>query len=175
MELTLRHPFAYPILEPVYLTTPKTFATRSERNIPADDADWASSSSQLSSPAPAFQPMTAVEQSDSRYFLPSDPLSPQRETWPPSPLQPNGYYDHRLQAVKIGQWSCVPVDDIHAAAAISLYLEFEHPLFGFFDPDFFLDDLIAGRSSRFCSALLVNSLLYRAFVSYQRGLPMIFI
>ena len=86
------------------------------------------------------------------------------ETFVPAPFHASILCDERLHGLRLDRWSCVPVDSGFAASAISLYLESEHPLFGFFDPDLFLTDLLAGRS-RFCSPLLVSSVMHRACVS----------
>ncbi|TWU74250.1 hypothetical protein ED733_004393 [Metarhizium rileyi] len=69
--------------------------------------------------------------------------------------------DPRLSRLDISRWSNVHISNEFAARAISLYLETDHPLLGFFDPDLFVSDLVSG-SSQHCSSLLVNSLLYWA-------------
>jgi hypothetical protein len=71
--------------------------------------------------------------------------------------------DERLGRLRIEEWTGVQVESATAARAISLYLETDHPLLGFFDSDLFLSDLIAGEQN-FCSPLLVDSLLCWAFV-----------
>lgn len=72
--------------------------------------------------------------------------------------------DPRLSKLNIAEWTKVPITSEVAAHAISLYLETDHPLLGFFEPDLFIADLIDGRTE-YCSSLLVNSLLYWACVS----------
>lgn len=67
--------------------------------------------------------------------------------------------DPRLHDLKLAQWSNVDMSDDLAARCISMYLKTDHPLIGHFDPNLFVSDLVAGRT-RFCSSLLVNSLLY---------------
>ena len=81
-----------------------------------------------------------------------------------APTPPPTYCDARLAQLDISTWTTVQIPNDLAASAISLYLQTDHPVLGFFDADVFLDDLVAGRS-RFCSKLLVNCLLFWAMVS----------
>lgn len=73
------------------------------------------------------------------------------------------FCDERLQKLQIDYWTTVPINDDVAAGAISHYLEVDHPIYGFFDADLFLDDLVAHKL-QFCSAFLVNALLCYACV-----------
>lgn len=73
------------------------------------------------------------------------------------------FCDPRLSKLDIQVWTKVPIPSELAARTISLYLETDHPLLGFFEPDQFLSDLIEGKTKH-CSSLLVNSLLYWASV-----------
>lgn len=57
----------------------------------------------------------------------------------------------------------MPIDSLEAAKALSRYLDVDHPILGLFDADLFLEDL-CGYETRFCSELLVNSLLSWACV-----------
>ena len=81
------------------------------------------------------------------------------------PAPPPTYCDARLAMLDMSMWTTVPIPNDLAAAAISLYLQTDHPLLGFFDADVFLEDLLEGRS-RYCSTLLVSSLLFWALVSH---------
>lgn len=72
--------------------------------------------------------------------------------------------DPRLHDLDIAQWTSVDITSDLAAKCISLYLKMDHPLLGHFDPNLFISDLVSGET-RFCSALLVNSLLYWGSVS----------
>ena len=81
------------------------------------------------------------------------------------PALPPTYCDERLAMLDMSMWTTVPIPNDLAAAAISLYLQTDHPLLGFFDADVFLEDLLAGRS-RYCSTLLVSSLLFWALVRH---------
>ena len=74
------------------------------------------------------------------------------------------YCDPRLALLKIKFWSTVPVSDEYAASVISFYLETDHAIYGLFDADLFVGDLVSGQL-RYCSAFLVNCLLAFALVS----------
>lgn len=71
--------------------------------------------------------------------------------------------DNRLEIVNFANWTHVPIDNFEAANAISRYIENDHPLLGLFDAGLFLEDLCS-YDTRFCSELLVNSLLSWACV-----------
>jgi hypothetical protein len=72
------------------------------------------------------------------------------------------YYDKRLASLNIEFWTTVRVTSHYAASAISLYLETDHPVFGLFDAELFITDLIDCKFG-YCSPFLVSSLL--AFAS----------
>lgn len=74
--------------------------------------------------------------------------------------------DDQLAKLDISYWSNVPICNDVASHAISLYLETDHPLLGFFDPGSFVSDLIHGQTN-YCSSILVNALLYWACVSVR--------
>ncbi|KAL7809059.1 N-terminal fungal transcription regulatory domain-containing protein [Trichoderma gracile] len=67
--------------------------------------------------------------------------------------------DSRLSNLNISHWTNVSISNEYAARAISLYLETDHPLLGFFEPNQFVSDLTTGKTD-YCSRLLVNALLY---------------
>jgi hypothetical protein len=73
------------------------------------------------------------------------------------------YVDERLDLLQIGYWIGTDIANPVAAGLISLYLKTDHPTLGLFDSGLFLDDLVA-RRSRFCSPLLVCSILVWAYV-----------
>ncbi|KAI9170621.1 pantothenate transporter liz1 [Paramyrothecium foliicola] len=75
------------------------------------------------------------------------------------------YVDDRLQRLDIGYWTCVPISNEFAASVISLYLEIDHPVFGLFDSNLFLQDLVDHRL-RFSSPFLVCALLCFACQTY---------
>jgi hypothetical protein len=70
----------------------------------------------------------------------------------------HNYVDDRLARFEIRRWTTVPITNRFAAEAMSLFFATDQAFLGFFDTDLFLDDLVDGRD-RFCSPLLVNSLL----------------
>lgn len=80
------------------------------------------------------------------------------------PSETPEYCDERLKHLNIGYWTRVPLDNVFAASAISLYLESEHPFFAAFDADLVIDSLVYQRVD-FCSPFLAVSLLYLACVS----------
>lgn len=65
--------------------------------------------------------------------------------------------DPRLKHLEIGFWTSVPIGDVLASRAISLYLKTDHPLLELFEPNLFISDLVSHRN-HFCSAVLVNAL-----------------
>lgn len=83
----------------------------------------------------------------------------QHEAVPELPL-----CDSRLAQLDISNWTNVIISNEYAARTISLYLETDHPLLGFFEPNLFVASLTAGKTD-YCSPMLVNALLYWASVS----------
>lgn len=75
-----------------------------------------------------------------------------------------GLCDDRLLNVKIRYWTTVPIPDDLAADLLSTFLRVEQPVYGFFQPDLFIRDLV-GQEDRFCSSLLVNAVLFWSSVS----------
>jgi hypothetical protein len=71
--------------------------------------------------------------------------------------------DHRLDSIKPSKWTNVSDDDDLMRRLLRLYLFHEYQMFPFFHIDHFLDDMLSG-SKRFCSSLLVNSILAYAYV-----------
>ena len=171
----LRHPFAYPDFEPMDITATETdLLARLGLNFVngAIDPHTPLPLSSLTSPSDTT---TLVGEPFSDALIPPKILGYQyaaqssKSSWSPNPGISHGVTSDELRDLKLDQWSRVPIDRMLAASAISLYLSSEHPLFGYFDPRFFIMDLQAGRQ-RFCSSLLVNALLCRACVS-QQSLP----
>lgn len=68
-----------------------------------------------------------------------------------------------LNGLDIKLWTNITISNEFAAAAISLYLETEHPLIARFDSNLFVHDLLEGRTKH-CSRLLVHALLGEALV-----------
>ena len=71
--------------------------------------------------------------------------------------------DRRLLNVKIRYWTTVAISDSLAAELLSKFVEIEIPVYGFFEPDLFVKDLVS-QDTRFCSSLLVNVVLFWASV-----------
>lgn len=71
--------------------------------------------------------------------------------------------DERLHKFDILTWTSVAIPSLAAKRALSLYLGTDHTTTALFDVDLFLDDLVSG-GTRFCSRLLVSSLLSWACV-----------
>ncbi|KJZ73898.1 hypothetical protein HIM_06791 [Hirsutella minnesotensis 3608] len=69
--------------------------------------------------------------------------------------------DPRLRRICASSWTAVTDDDELVARLLGLYLQWEFPLFQFFQKDLFLDDLVS-EQKRFCSPLLVNAILASA-------------
>ncbi|KAK2590781.1 hypothetical protein QQS21_011535 [Conoideocrella luteorostrata] len=78
--------------------------------------------------------------------------------------------DSRLFALRIGFWTTVPIADNVAAGLLSSYLQGDHLSISFFDVDIFLDNLV-DQKSKYCSAFLVNSLLYLASQAHAVSHP----
>ncbi|KAF5556679.1 nitrate assimilation regulatory nirA [Fusarium mexicanum] len=124
----------------------------------------------------------ALASSNQQAIAPLSPFSPiefgQRSETPttyesfstPSDTTGDTGVDPRLESLQIWQWTSIPIPESLAAQAISFYLANEHPLLAFFDADLFIRDFVAG-GGRFCSQLLVSSLLAWACASYSQFEP----
>lgn len=72
------------------------------------------------------------------------------------------HFDERLGQLDIGYWTKVPISNAVAANIISTYLRI-HAIWGFFDSQLFIRDLV-NKKLQFCSPFLVNALLSCACV-----------
>ncbi|KAH0497710.1 hypothetical protein TgHK011_004996 [Trichoderma gracile] len=99
---------------------------------------------------------------------PSSPHPPSRRMlWDRDPTESQApLCDDRLHQLDISHWTNAPISNKSAARAISMYLETDHPLLGFFEPNLFVSDLINHKHD-YCSPMLVNSLLYWACQMYS--------
>ena len=97
------------------------------------------------------------------YSLPPADL-PARPHTIASNLNEDLYFNSSLSQLNIGFWTNVEVTNHVAASAISLYLETDHPMCGFFNANLFIRDLVQ-LNLEHCSAFLVSSLLAFACVS----------
>lgn len=104
--------------------------------------------------APSNRSMAALENQES--WSKGSPID--HRTGPPM------ICDTRLFRLKIRFWTTVPISNELAASIISTYLEVEHPIYGFFDANLFLQDLV-NQEVQHCSPLLLNSTLFWACVS----------
>ncbi|CAK7210663.1 hypothetical protein SBRCBS47491_000851 [Sporothrix bragantina] len=150
-ELAARYRAVYARLEPVddaslqALILPGDY-TRDPTEALLDGMDFSSSSA---TPTPSSASFTTST-----------------ETPPPrTPPNKSRFIDDRLQLVQIEYWTSVPISNSAAASILSFYLEYDHTLFNTFDADLFLSDLVECRSD-FCSAFLVNSILFFACQAY---------
>jgi len=146
-ELMTRHPILYPV------SIPLDFPQPAEARLPQTESELFGGG-QSDSPS-----------SGSYWRLETSPLGDLPMSIDPGiaplelePSQTQTSYDPRLERVNFSNWTDVPITPSQAAQAISDYLRLDHPVFGFFDADSFLNDL-SGGGTRFCSPLLVNALL----------------
>ncbi|KAF5563646.1 nitrate assimilation regulatory nirA [Fusarium napiforme] len=121
-----------------------------------------SSNQQVTAPLTPFTPIEFGQRSETPTT--SDAFSTPSDTTGDTGVDP------RLESLQIWQWTSVPIPENLAAQVISFYLVNEHPVLSFFDADLFIRDLVAG-GGRFCSQLLVSSLLAWACASYSQFEP----
>ncbi|KPM38786.1 hypothetical protein AK830_g7762 [Neonectria ditissima] len=132
LELEVRHPFLYPVL-------------------PSID---------IASPTGVLQRLVHPTIASNKEALPAQKaLLLHGGHGGPYPTPPATPYDDRLQGPILGHWTKIPISDVLAAQALSLYFKTDHPLLGPFHADLFINDLVAG-SGVHCSSLLVNALMY---------------
>ncbi|ORY64515.1 uncharacterized protein BCR38DRAFT_435341 [Pseudomassariella vexata] len=154
-ELKTRNHVSYPRLPPIPALLSESVLLQPVRSAPIhskDQQDMADSISR-SQPEP-----DGTDTAESSGFHPRTVANPFRIRATPDDL-PASYCDERLTLLDISYWTDVVVADEFAARVISLYLETDHPLLGFFDPDLFITDLVS-KQHRFCSRFLVHALLY---------------
>ncbi|PVI00984.1 nitrate assimilation regulatory protein nirA [Periconia macrospinosa] len=81
------------------------------------------------------------------------------------PTLARGHCDARLSRVDFGFWTVIPINQEFAASAISEYLVNYHPIFGCFDADLFLADLLDQKTDH-CSPFLFSAVMALACQSY---------
>ncbi|KZL85252.1 c6 transcription factor [Colletotrichum incanum] len=176
-ELMVRHAIAYSPWAPTEL--PHLDFDFAFRTTPSVAIESPAGLSPMSTDTPSPLPPTESEPSSSAgrtRFMPADssrdssvslnfgsqgkPSS--RETSAPDfpPL-----CDERLLNADILAWTGIKIPVLAARRTISLYLETDHAITALFDVDLFLNDLVSG-GTRFCSRLLVSSLLSWACQAY---------
>ncbi|KAL6805193.1 N-terminal fungal transcription regulatory domain-containing protein [Trichoderma sp. SZMC 28012] len=127
---------------------------------------------------PFLPPIIPQALSGDAYHQLTTPGRPSAASASPQPLfretdptaSPTSLCDSRLFQLNISHWTNVPISNEVAARAISLYLETDHPLLGFFDPNLFVSDLVNLKHD-YCSPMLVNALLYWACQMYSAADP----
>jgi hypothetical protein len=70
---------------------------------------------------------------------------------------PRKCVDDRLLRIKASKWTNVTHDDSTVVNLIAMYLSWEHCTFRIFDEDYFIDQLVGGKTD-YCSSLLVNAI-----------------
>jgi hypothetical protein len=160
-ELTALHQSVYPAITPLDIDTIELEGIISS-NLPG---------------SPSLVPSELYRTSNSA-FADGEFIAPTLTITPPSALERTGlksslatpesgqdrqYCDSRLSSLKIEYWTRIPISNEFAASVISHYLETYHAIFGCFDADLFLTDLV-GRKLDFCSPFLLSALMSFACV-----------
>ncbi|KAG8362234.1 hypothetical protein FVEN_g208 [Fusarium venenatum] len=158
-ELTVRHGVAYPTLFPLDLASLSADPRlRPIQRSPGQVIliEGSSPSDSTTSPSTASSNSHATPSTLSFVKQEEEPVGPHRDT----------YCDERLHRLRIGYWTGVAIQDEVAARVISHYLQSNHTIFGFFDPNLFIHDLVEHRHE-YCSSFLVNALLAHACQGYS--------
>lgn len=157
-ELMVRHPNAYPTVD---LSKDRLLSSEAPLGAPAPDGDLAPPTARASVPTVSVYEIADADTAGRERQRTAPPLSTASssdgETVP-------RYFDSRLARLKIAFWTSVGATDEYAARAISLYLQTDYPVFGLFDADLFIRDLVEFNFD-YCSAFMVSSLLAFASVS----------
>ena len=168
-ELTILHELMYPHLEPLDL--PKMDIVSLERSNRLKKSPESSREPFINNDVyPSASQITATIDPHQHIGGPPDPLRgmpSNRSPYVSGPLSPMKYCDPRLNRLDVEFWTKVAISNEFAASAISHFLETEHAIFGFFDADMFLSDLVDRRLT-YCSPFLVSSLLCLACVCTSR-------
>ncbi|KAM0542279.1 hypothetical protein ACHAPJ_012887 [Fusarium lateritium] len=75
--------------------------------------------------------------------------------------------DPHLWNLKASKWTSVIQDDEFLSKLLNSYFMHQYPIFLGFHKDYFLEDMASGREGRFCSPLLVNTLLAAGCHTYM--------
>ncbi|KAI0884524.1 uncharacterized protein GGS22DRAFT_188736 [Annulohypoxylon maeteangense] len=73
------------------------------------------------------------------------------------------FHDSRISSISVSKWTAVSSDNPMLRMLLQIYFIFEFPSHSCFHKDYFLEDMFVGIN-RFCSPLLVNSILAIASV-----------
>lgn len=158
LKLMVQQPLAYPAVNLSYksIMTKNTLIASPDVLAAAEGLSSLAQSSYTSSRDDAASPGNQQDKDD------SDP-KPKGSSEPPTPR----YFSVLETHLHIDYWTSVPTTNRYAAGAIAHYMETEHPMLRFFDPETFLNDLLQNNSD-FCSPFLVNSLLAIASQTYAK-------
>ncbi|KJZ80085.1 hypothetical protein HIM_00799 [Hirsutella minnesotensis 3608] len=167
-ELRVLHQHAYPKLPPIDVSLLRRFLEPLVSRIDSQMDILRQSSSDISSrPSPSTTSNTSLgtpRDLDWTFQPQGDAGSTGLHAYD-GPAPPRRLCDDRLERLQIDFWSKVPLKNDDAACIISFYLETHHAVFGLFDADLFLEDLVQRRLT-FCTPFLVSSLLYLACQAY---------
>ncbi|KAL6713096.1 hypothetical protein ACLMJK_009217 [Lecanora helva] len=164
IELTSTHPSAYPSIKPTAPSTVQSSSSsvgNSDEGKPSEPPVLTASPEVKSSLHQSKRNRPSISKSDADLEI-SYTI---RKSSSDDSAASRSYCDDRLHLLNVGRRSKVQADNVFAASALSLYLVAEHPLFGFFDLDLFLDDLIAVKT-QFCTSILFNAVMFRACQMY---------
>ncbi|KAK1986078.1 hypothetical protein LZ30DRAFT_323503 [Colletotrichum cereale] len=177
-ELMVRHAIAYSPWAPTELPhLDFDFASRVTPNVTVDSPSVGRSPMSTDTPSPlpptdsesaSSTGRTRIMPADSRDSSVGLSFGPQakpgsREAAPAPDFA--ALCDERLLNADVLAWTGVQIPVLSARRSISLYLETDHAITALFDVDLFLNDLVSG-GTRFCSRLLVSSLLSWACQAY---------
>ncbi|KAF9767860.1 hypothetical protein IL306_014909 [Fusarium sp. DS 682] len=156
LDLNIRYPSAFPILETLDIKEVDLGL------LAVNKRALTFSNQQATAPLTPFAPVECGQRSETPTT--SDYFSTPSDTTGDTGVDP------RLESLQIWQWTATTIPGNLAAQAISFYLVNEHPLLALFDADLFIRDLVSG-GGRFCSPLLVSSLLAWSCASYSQFEP----
>ncbi|KAG6016425.1 hypothetical protein E4U43_003667 [Claviceps pusilla] len=141
-ELSVRHNFIYPKTPP--LDPAKLVAFLNSSALTATDELSKGLSSPQTSSTSSVLSRRSLATSQSRPSSSTADTSVS-DTATPETSETYQLCDPRLGSLEIKFWTSVPIPNTLAASAISFYLESDHPIFGIFDADLFLTDLVEKR------------------------------
>ncbi len=96
--------------------------------------------------------------------LPLDTLANEYQCPYTKPYHIAELMDPRFAKLRLSRWTTVSSDDDLLSKLLAAYFLHEYPTYPSFQKDLFLDDLVEGKT-RFCSAVMVNTLLASGCVS----------
>ncbi|CEI62340.1 hypothetical protein FVEN_g12036 [Fusarium venenatum] len=161
VDLNMRYSNAFPAIENLTITDVDLGLLANDKRNPK----------LLTSPEPtSISPFSPLDFSGRQPATPTSSESFSTPSDTTTDSSQHSYIDHRLEGLQIRQWTSVPIPETLAEQTISFYLSNEHPLLAFFDANLFIRDLVSG-GGRFCSPVLVSSLLAWSCASYSQFEP----